>query len=103
MKITKRQLRKIIRESLLLEIDLNPINWVKDKASKEFDEAKFRIAWDWVLTTTLDPFVDAKLKRLNVEGKRGERIAQAWKAAGHEKFVRAAKELEEIQGDIFIC
>ena len=92
MKITKRQLQKIIKECLLIE---GPMDWmmdfVKNKAKTEYNEAKFRLFWEkeLLLSPVVQPFMKALLKQIPIEGKSGERIAQAWAAVGHDKFMKA--------------
>lgn len=99
MKITKRQLRRIIRESLLVE---GPIDWLKNKAGTEYDEAKFRVLWEKELLTTLNPGTKALMKNIDINGIRGERIAKAWVKVGHEKFTKAAKNLKGKQKTYFV-
>ena len=99
MKITESQLRRIIRDSLLVE---GPIDWLKNKASTEYDEAKFRAIWKTELLTTLNPGTKALIKQIDISGKKGQRIAKAWVDVGHKKFVKGAKDLSGKQKNYFI-
>ena len=94
-----KDLRKYIRLVLLKE---GPLDWLKNKASTEYDEAKFRAVWKAELLKTLNPGTKALIKNIDIEGKKGERIAKAWAKVGHKKFVKAAKDLRGKQKSYFI-
>jgi hypothetical protein len=98
MKITKRQLRRIIKECMVNEgMAADAVDWLKNKASAEYDEAKFRALWEKELLTTINPGTKYFMEEIDIEGKKGERIAKAWVNAGHEKFTKAATQLKEKQ------
>lgn len=99
MKTTEKYLRQYIRETLVSE---GPIDWLKKKASTEYDEAKFRTVWKAELLATLNPGTKALVKEIDITGKKGERIAKAWVAVGHEKFVKGAKDLRGKQRNYFM-